>query len=279
LVIQNDGLLSKDISRCVSVIIPTRNSAKTIGKCLESIRNQTYDNIEIIVIDSFSSDNTVEVSAKFGANVLLLSGERARAKNFGISNARGFFLLFVDSDMILEQSVIEDCVRRCHEDERIGGIIIPERSVGSGFWVKVRDLERSLYAGSKIESARFFVTKYATRVNGFDEGIIFYEESTLPQKIESIGRIVDARIRPFILHDEEGFNLRTWLKKKRYYSGTTKSYSNKYRKYATVQTSILYRAQLFLANGNWKILARHPILGVGVFILKTLEFLYSRRLY
>jgi glycosyltransferase involved in cell wall biosynthesis len=72
LVIQNDGLLSKDISRCVSVIIPTRNSAKTIGKCLESIRNQTYDNIEIIKIDSLSKGSIPEIAGRLGENIPLL---------------------------------------------------------------------------------------------------------------------------------------------------------------------------------------------------------------
>jgi glycosyltransferase involved in cell wall biosynthesis len=276
--IQHEDLPSNDLFKRVSVIIPARNSGETLGKCLESIRRQTYNNIEIIVIDNFSSDNTAEIAARFGANIFLLSGERAIAKNLGISKACGGFLLFIDSDMILQQSVVEECVRRCCEDDRIGGIIIPERSIGSGFWIKVRDFERSLYVGSKIESARFFITKYVTQVGGFDEEIVFYEESTLHQKIENIGMMVDARIRPFILHDEEGFNLGKWLDKKRYYSRTTKLYSNKYKKYARIQTSILYRPRLFFAKGNWKILIRHPVLSVGVFILKTLEFLYSKRI-
>ena len=49
----------------VSVIIPTYNSSRTLEKCLESIKNQTYKNIEIIVVDNNSTDNTKEIAKKF----------------------------------------------------------------------------------------------------------------------------------------------------------------------------------------------------------------------
>ncbi|MFH7873662.1 MAG: glycosyltransferase, partial [Candidatus Aenigmatarchaeota archaeon] len=46
----------------VSIIIPTYNSEKTLAKCLESIKNQSYKNIEIIVVDRFSKDKTAEIA-------------------------------------------------------------------------------------------------------------------------------------------------------------------------------------------------------------------------
>jgi glycosyltransferase involved in cell wall biosynthesis len=257
----------------VSVIVPTRNSARTIAKCLDSIKGQTYKNIEIFVIDSFSSDNTSEIASRFNATIFLLDSERARAKNFGISKASGEFLLFVDSDMILQPNVVEECVRIWSANRKIVGVIIPERSIGSGFWVRVRDFERNLYKGSKVESPRFFVKKFVSQVGGFDEEIVAYEESTLPQKLEDIGMDISARATSLILHDEEGFSLLRWLHKKRYGGETGRLYSKKYSKYAKMQFSIPYRTRIFLKNGNWKILIRHPILSTGVFILKTLEYL------
>ena len=265
-----------DLVRWVSIIIPTMNSSRTIGKCIESIKAQTYRNIEIFVIDRFSSDNTAEIASRFDASIYLFAGERAAAKNFGISKSKGEFLLFIDSDMILYPTVVEECVAICSDNNRIAGVIIPERSTGSGFWITVRDFERSLYAGSKIESARFFRRKFAVQVGGFDKDIVFYEESTLPQKIENIGMSVNARVTSFIFHNEDEFNLRKWLSKKRYYSISAKSYSNEYGKYAKAQTSVSYRIKIFVVNGNWKNLIRHPILATGVFILKALEFFASR---
>jgi probable beta-1,3-galactosyltransferase len=54
----------------VSVIIPTYKSSRTLEKCLESIKNQTYKNIEIIVVDNNSTDNTKEIAKKFTQKVI-----------------------------------------------------------------------------------------------------------------------------------------------------------------------------------------------------------------
>ena len=81
-------------------------------------------------------------------------------------NAKGKYVLFIDSDMELTERVVEECVELAERDDKIGGIIIPERSVGDGFWVRVRDFERSFYAGTVIESARFFRRDLALQVGG-----------------------------------------------------------------------------------------------------------------
>lgn len=64
----------------VSVIIPTKNSKKIIETCLRSISRQTYPNIEVIVVDNYSSDGTIEIADKLGAKVFQLKAERAGAK-------------------------------------------------------------------------------------------------------------------------------------------------------------------------------------------------------
>jgi len=68
----------------VSVVIPTYNSEKTLEKCLKSIGEQTYGNIEIIAVDKFSEDETVEIAKSYGARVIQDYGERTRAKNIGL---------------------------------------------------------------------------------------------------------------------------------------------------------------------------------------------------
>jgi glycosyltransferase involved in cell wall biosynthesis len=261
-----------DSAGLVSIIIPTMNSSKTLEKCLKSAVEQTYKNIEIFVIDRFSSDDTSNIASKFNASTLLIDGERTKAKNLGISKSRGEFLLFIDSDMILQPRVIEECIAICSRDNTIAGVVIPERSIGSGFWVKVRDFEKGLYAGSEIESARFFRKKFVITVGGFDEDTIFFEESTLPERIKNIGMNVNARITSsFILHDEGDTDIIKWLYKKHYYSTNMPLYSKKYQRRARLQTSIVARIKLLLANGNWKTLIKHPLLSIGIFILKILE--------
>lgn len=260
------------------MIIPTYNSSNTIEKCLRSVKDQTYKNIEIIIVDNFSSDKTSEKVTSFDISIFLESSNTPRAKNVGISKSNGRFLFFLDSDMILEHNVVEECVEVSSSNEEIIGIIIPERSVGSGFWIKVRDFERSFYAGTDIESARFFVKKFVTQVGGYDETIIGHEDSTLPIKLEQNGFNVKTRISSYILHCEEGIKFIKRLRKARIYSETKEFYYEKYGKYAEKQYGILNRLRVFFVNGNWKILLRHPVLSLGMLSLKALEYLFSLRL-
>lgn len=183
--------------------------------------------------------------------------------------ASGKYVCFIDSDMELTKNVIEECVNLIERDRKIGGIIISERSVGNSFWVKARDFERSFYAGTEIESARFFRKDLAEKVGGFAEDIIFFEESTLPQRIEKLGCDVKARINAEILHHEENFFIWNWLKKKFYYGKSASNYKEKYDNYASKQMSILRRTSIFLKNRRFY---SKPLLALGVMTLKLLEY-------
>jgi len=254
----------------VSVIIPTYNSEKTLAKCLESIKNQTYQYIEVIVVDRFSGDGTAKFAENYGARIFFLDSGRAEAKNFGSSKSRGIYVFFIDSDMELTERVVQECVELLEMAPNIGGIIVPEKSVGNSFWVRVRDFERSFYTGTEIESARFFRRSLFEKAGGFDEGLVFFEESTLTQKVEALGYDVKARIITEILHHEDHFSMLTWLKKKYYYGKTGWKYKQKYDAYGKKQMNLPYRFGLFLKERKFY---SKPILATGVLTLKILECL------
>jgi glycosyltransferase involved in cell wall biosynthesis len=258
----------------VSIVIPTRNNGSTIENCIQSVKEQSYKETEIILVDNFSTDNTAQIAKRMGALVITLEGERTKAKNHGLRISRGRYVCFVDSDMVLGHKVIQQCVESCRDSA--AGVIIPERSTGNGFWVGVRDFERSLYSGSKIESARFFDREIALRAGGFDEDVIAYEESTLPQKIEALGYRVDMRTDDSILHDEGEFKLLKWLNKKQYYGKTAGAYMKKYPMYGSAQLGIRYRIAVMTGKGQWKKLLRYPLKSLGLFTLKFSEYLYTR---
>jgi glycosyltransferase involved in cell wall biosynthesis len=230
----------------VSVVVPTFNSEGFLERCLSSVRGQTYPNIEVIVVDNYSTDRTRNTAEKYGAKVFRLNSERAEAKNFGLRKAEGKYVCFLDSDMELAPKVIGECVSLVENDGKIGGIIIPERSVGGSFWVRVRDFERSFYVGTEVESARFFRRDLALMVGGFDEDVVFFEESTLPQKIEGLGFNVKRRINAEVSHYEMDFSLRKWLLKKFCYGKSALKYKEKFGGYASKQMSLFYRFSIFL---------------------------------
>ena len=249
----------------VSVVVPTFNSEKTLAICLQSVKAQSYSNIEVVIVDNYSTDMTRDIAEKFGARVILCRCLRSKARNVGVSWTKGDFILSMDSDMQLTPSVISECLEVIKNNDEIGCVIIPERSVGDSFWVKVRDFERSFYHTTAIESARFFRASLVKKVNGFDEEIVFFEESTLPQKISELGFCVRARVLAEILHQENNFSLGNWVRKKFYYGKTAHIYKKKYKKYYSKQMNIGNRLLIFIKNERFY---SHPLLAFGVITLK-----------
>ena len=92
----------------VSIVIPTYNSEKTLPLCLKSIQKQTYKNIEVIIVDSYSEDKTVDIAAKYGVNKIIRThGGLLWARYLGHLQAIGEIELLLDSDQILHPKVIE----------------------------------------------------------------------------------------------------------------------------------------------------------------------------
>ncbi len=94
----------------VSITIPSYNSEKMIPFCLEGVVKQTYPNIETLVIDSHSADRTRDIAAGYQARVILCDGKLLAARYLGYKEARGLYIVFVDTDQILEPTAIERAV-------------------------------------------------------------------------------------------------------------------------------------------------------------------------
>lgn len=98
-----------------SVVVPVFNSEGYIERCLNSIINQTYKNIEIIIVDDGSSDKSYKICEEFSKKdqrIRLIQQENkgvSSARNLGIEKSNGDFVTFVDSDDYLEDNAIEVC--------------------------------------------------------------------------------------------------------------------------------------------------------------------------
>jgi len=87
----------------ISVIIPTYNSAKYLPEAIESIFNQNYERLEIIIVDDGSTDNTTEILVPYQDRVIYHykeNGGPASARNFGLEMAQGEIIGFLDADDI-----------------------------------------------------------------------------------------------------------------------------------------------------------------------------------
>jgi glycosyltransferase involved in cell wall biosynthesis len=252
----------------VSIIVPTRNSAEFLGACLKSIQNQTYKNIEIIVVDRDSTDGTKEIASRFTSHVLNYGPERSAQRNFGVVNATGEYVAIIDSDMELTPKVIEVCVSKMTKDLTVKGVIIPEESFGVGFWSDCKALERSFYVGNDdIEAARFFMRATYNQVGGFDESLVAGEDWDLSDRVKAIGHL--ARVDEFIRHNEGRILFMDSVKKKYYYTKYARAYIQKSAA-STRHAGPIHRYKLFLSRPAH--LFRIPLLGLGVLIFKTAEY-------
>ena len=251
----------------VSVIVPTKNSAKHILNCLRSIRSQVYPSVEIIVVDNDSTDRTQDIAKVLADKVLDKGPERSVQRNFGARNASGGYLLFIDSDMELTANVVDECVKAVHE-ESAHAVIIPEMSVGEGFWAACRALEKSCYIGDEtIEAARFFGKDVFWSVGGYDEEIAGGgEDWDLHIKVKDAGYKI-VRVHSMIKHNEGRINLLCSMRKKYYYAKTLEQYVKKHPKEARQQLTLMRPAFL----RNWRRLLKDPVHALGMFILKTCE--------
>lgn len=97
----------------VSIIIPVYNAEKTLDRCLNSVVNQTYKDIEIILVNDGSKDNSGKICDRWAdkdARIKVIhkeNGGASSARNKGIENAVGEYICFVDSDDYVEEKYVE----------------------------------------------------------------------------------------------------------------------------------------------------------------------------
>jgi glycosyltransferase involved in cell wall biosynthesis len=93
------------VSEVVSVIIPAYNTATYLGEAIDSVRAQSYDRVEIIVVDDGSTDDTAAVATRAGGAVRFLTQPHRgapAARNHGVSASTGQYLAFLDADDLWE---------------------------------------------------------------------------------------------------------------------------------------------------------------------------------
>jgi glycosyltransferase involved in cell wall biosynthesis len=126
----------------VSITIPTRNSEDVIGDCLGSVKEQSYPNVETLVIDSTSIDGTKEIAESFGAKFISYEGKLLGARYEGFLRSQGDFILLLDSDQILEPTTVERALSMIDDYDML---VLEELSYKpEGFFEKLYDADRKL---------------------------------------------------------------------------------------------------------------------------------------
>lgn len=116
----------KDKMPLVSVIIPTYNRVDLVSDAVNSVLNQTYRNIELIVVDDGSTDNTKEVLLAYGKRIKYFykhNDGNANARNYGVNKARGKYIAFLDHDDIWHPERLEKLIGYIERNNHYSAII------------------------------------------------------------------------------------------------------------------------------------------------------------
>lgn len=146
----------------ISIIIPVYNTEEYVRDAIMSIVNQTLKEIEIIVVNDGSTDNSLQIIkdlAKSDPRIQVYSQEnqgQAIARNYGLNKAEGKYLYFMDSDDLLEKEALSCCYEKC-EKEELDFVFFDAEVFGDTKWTSsFFDYDRSgivknnIYKGTEI---------------------------------------------------------------------------------------------------------------------------------
>jgi len=260
----------------VSVIVCTLNNSRTIGRCLEAVKDQELSADEVLIVDGGSSDDTPGIAESFGTLVRSPVGNRCYQNNLGASLATGNYLLFLDADMELGPKVISQAVSLSDGPEKYQALLLPEVSYGCNFWAKVKAFERSFYPGVWwVEAARWFARDLFLRLGGFDTTMTGTEDWDLDQKARNLTRI--GTVREVTHHNEGQVRLNDLAARKAHYAVTFDRFKQRHSDRASLCFSLRARGEVFLHQPRR--LALHPLLTSGVIVQGLTELAATKGWY
>lgn len=257
----------------VTVVIPTYRSERFIQRCLLAIKNQTYPHIETIVVDALRYPKEEQERCKAiieeYATYLQDGPERSIQRNRGMCEAKGEYVLVIDQDMYLTPTVVAECVE-VMQKEGVVAVLVPEISIGEGFWTKCVALERYvstfLEAGMN-ECCRFMRTKDALSIGGYDPAIVGAEDSDFHYRMSALGVI--TKIKAHADHDEGRVTFWGRVKKKYYYSRAFRDYLKR-RPGVAMRQFFPIKAAYFK---HLDVLLKQPLVTLGMIVLRSGEVL------
>jgi glycosyltransferase involved in cell wall biosynthesis len=258
------------LTASVGVVVITLNAKRTVESCLRSLRAQTIPST-LVVVDYFSTDGTLDIARRVADMVLVgppglttpppfFSAQR----NFGAAHLDTDILAFIDADMVLEATVLAEAVAAVNGG--CGGVVMPERTIGEGFWTSVRAFERTFYLHTNVESARVFSRSIFDRVGGFDVALTANEDIDLHLRVAAISAI--GRTQAFINHDEGFTRFLGLVRKKAAYASGMEAFVAKYR-----GAAVSYTLDRPYVRRPWLLMYPHPWRGACLLALKGGEAL------
>jgi len=214
----DQALLSSDTRPIVSVIIPTYNHARFLPSALDSVIGQTFTSWEVIVVNNFSQDNTVELVESYRDPRIQLAnfanhGVIAASRNHGMALTQAPFIAFLDSDDHWYPQKLQKCLDKLSEGYDL--VCHAERWVGPGN--RTRDVfygpearasyDQLLYEGNCLSTSAVVVKRsFVEQIGGFDMASEFItaEDYEFWLKLARVGArngFVSDILGEYLIHD------------------------------------------------------------------------------
>lgn len=168
----------------LSVVIPVHNEEKDLKECLKTLSQQSYKNIEIIIVDDGSTDKTLEISREYKTKILKQNHQGpGKARNLGAGKSKGEILIFIDADMSFPKDFLEKLVKPIIED-KTGEIIGTTReteivkntgNIWSRCWGRVRVDKES---AEKARAFRAIKKREFIKMGRFDSRYGYADDQT-----------------------------------------------------------------------------------------------------
>ena len=190
----------------ISVVIPVKNEEDMISRCLKAVFSQSYEPYEVVVVDGYSTDKTVEKAKEFPVKVTYEDyGTVGGARHVGLKNATGEYVAFTDADCMPEKDWLKNLVDGFGDGViGVGGGI---RNLGNGLWEKSNALIMNSFFGSAnsvqgrlFKEKRFvksisgcnsmYRRKTLIEIGGFDVTLYINEDTELNRRLSKIGKLL-----------------------------------------------------------------------------------------
>ena len=170
-------MLNTVTSPKVSIILPTYNRAEYIMETIESIRNQTYQNWELIIVDDGSDDNTEEIVTRIKDERIIFYkcgriGVGGKIKNIGLDKSTSDLIAFIDSDDLWAPTKIEKQVAALYQYPEAGFSL----TGGYNFKNPGTPLEYFYKKRDGIKYDNIFISFFKSEVAGFTQALLFRKE-------------------------------------------------------------------------------------------------------
>jgi glycosyltransferase involved in cell wall biosynthesis len=190
---------------CVSVVIPVFNGEQYLADAIQSVRDQTYQNFEVIVVDDGSTDGSAEVAQRFGEAIRYVhqaNGGVCKARNTGIALAQGTYIAFLDQDDLWLPDKLATQVAYLDSHPEVGAVYCQCQVMGNAkfrsnlgkymYSEPVKDNVVGIMRGPYLlMTSTMFRSEVLRRIGGFDEAFIGagYEDGDLTLRVIEVAQI------------------------------------------------------------------------------------------